>query len=68
MSKHCIYCRKQIAEDAVLDVCKSCGVAVWGEKMFDAIVKNMENARDVGDLFQGSVTEDIEQKGLRRAV
>ena len=57
MGKHCIYCKTQIDENSVLDVCTRCGIGVWGEKMFNAIVQNMENAREAGDLFQGSVTD-----------
>ena len=57
--KNCIYCKTKIADDFVVDVCKSCGLKVWGERMFNAIIKNMETARDAGDLFQGSVTKDI---------
>ncbi len=57
--KNCIYCKIKIADDVVVDVCKSCGHKVWGERMFNAIIKNMENARDVGDLYQGSVTKDM---------
>jgi len=57
MSKNCIYCKRELAEHDVIDVCKSCGVQVWGEKMYDSIVDNMENAREDGNLHQGSVTE-----------
>ena len=56
MAKQCIYCKAEISQDSVIDFCKRCGVGVWGEKMFAAIVQNMENARDAGDLNQGSVT------------
>ena len=56
MVKKCIYCKFEISQDSVMDVCESCGHKVWGEKMFAAIVSNMENAREVGDLFQGSVS------------
>ena len=59
MVKNCIYCKASIKEESVLDVCKNCGVQVWGEKMFNAIVQNMENARSVGDLYQGSITKDM---------
>jgi hypothetical protein len=31
---------------SVIDFCSRCGVGVWGEKMFQAILKNMEQARD----------------------
>ena len=58
MVKTCIYCKSEIALDSVVDVCDKCGIGVWGEKMFKAIIKNMQNARDVGDLNQGSVTMD----------
>ena len=57
MAKHCIYCKSSIDDNTVVDVCRRCGVGVWGEKMFQAIIDNMEGHRDSGDLFQGSVTE-----------
>jgi len=56
MAKKCIYCKNEIDEDCVLDVCTRCGIGVWGEKMFNAIKKSMEGARETGDLFQGSVS------------
>jgi hypothetical protein len=57
MTKKCVYCNSQLADDAVVDVCERCGRAVWGEKMFNAIKTNMHDARGKGNLFQGSVCE-----------
>lgn len=57
MVKKCIYCKAEIDEDSVIDFCRRCGLSVWGEKMFDAIVKNMEGARQSGDLNQGMVSD-----------
>jgi hypothetical protein len=57
MAKNCIYCRSEIAADAVLDVCQRCGHGVWGEKMYNAIVKSMEGAKSDGNLMQGSITQ-----------
>lgn len=54
--KKCIYCREEISEGSVIDFCERCGCQHFGEKMFKAIVKNMEEARDKGDLHQGSVS------------
>lgn len=62
--KHCIYCKREISLEQVIDVCASCGFKVWGEKMFNAIVQNMENAKEVGDLYQGSVTEPAPKSEL----
>jgi len=62
MSKKCIYCKQEIAQESVIDFCKSCGVKVWGEKMFGAIVKNMEKARTDGDLYQGSVSSSAQNR------
>src|SRR3989338_2369947 len=53
----CVYCKTQISESSVVDVCRRCGLGVWGEKMFNAIIQNMEGARESGDLYQGSVWE-----------
>ena len=50
MSKKCIYCKIEVSEESVIDFCSRCGKGVWGEKMFNAIVKNMEEARSKGDL------------------
>ncbi len=50
MVQKCIYCGSEIHDDRPLTVCNRCGVKVWGEKMFKAIVENMEKARDNGDL------------------
>lgn len=55
MVRSCIYCKKNIHESSVIDFCERCGIGVWGEKMFRAIVQSMEKSRDAGDLFQGSV-------------
>ena len=54
--KKCIYCGETISEESVIDFCKRCGIGVWGEKMFNAILSNMEEARDKGDLFQTGIS------------
>ena len=48
--KKCIYCSREIPDECVIDFCEICGKNVWGEKMFNTIVKNMEEARENGDL------------------
>ncbi|MFA5020232.1 MAG: hypothetical protein WC533_03990 [Candidatus Pacearchaeota archaeon] len=55
MAKKCIYCSCEIPEESVIDFCERCGVGVWGHKMFKAIKQSMEDARESGDLNQGSV-------------
>ena len=56
MAKHCIYCKSEIDESSVVDVCMRCGHAVWGDKMFKAIIDNMESAKKSGSLEQGSIS------------
>ena len=62
MVKKCIYCKVEVPEESVIDFCKRCGVGVWGEKMFNAIVDSMEKSRTSGDLFQGSVSNPVAPK------
>ena len=50
MPKKCIYCSKEIDETSVIDFCERCGVGVWGGRMFNAIVKNMEDAQNKGNI------------------
>ena len=57
MYKKCIYCGKEISQESVIDFCSVCGKGVWGEKMFDAIVQNMEEAREKGDLVHANSPE-----------
>lgn len=61
MSK-CVYCKCEISDERAVDVCSKCGVKVWGEKMFQAIIDNMGNAKIKGDLHQGSVNVDFNKK------
>ena len=60
--KKCVYCNAEIPENSVIDVCDRCGVGVWGEKMFKAIKKNMEDAKQNGDLEFNSGDITTEKK------
>lgn len=58
----CVYCKCEINDDRAVDVCNRCGVKVWGEKMFQAIVDNMGNAKEKGDLNQGLINVETAPK------
>jgi len=62
MAKKCIYCKSEIPDESVIDFCSRCGKGVWGEKMFNTIIKNMEEARSRGDLVSTNLigpTKDL---------
>ena len=61
MAKKCIYCKSDISDGRAMEVCDNCGQKVWGKKMFDTIVKNMEAARENGDLCHDNLTRGIPQ-------
>ena len=50
MSKKCLYCQKELPLESVIDFCERCGKGVFGDKMFNTIVQNMEDAREKGDI------------------
>jgi len=60
MYKKCIYCGAEILRESVIDFCSKCGKDVWGEKMFNAIVQNMEEARRKNDLVPTNFPEHPE--------
>ncbi len=62
MAKKCIYCDVEISDESVIDFCEKCGKGVWGEKMFNTIVENMNNAKNNGDLCHSRVDETGEFK------
>ena len=62
MSQKCIYCGAEISDDRSLTVCNRCGIKVWGEKMFNAILQNMETAKENGDLCHMNNTCPINKK------
>jgi len=53
--KKCLYCSCDIDENSVIDFCEKCGRGVFGDKMLQTIIKNMNNAREKGDLHQGII-------------
>ena len=59
MTKKCIYCGDEISDECVVDFCKRCGEGVWGSKMFNTIVKNMETARANGDLCHDNMIRKV---------
>ncbi len=62
MVKKCIYCSAEIPDECVIDFCERCGKSVWGEKMFNTIVKNMETARANGDLCHDNVIRNVSEE------
>jgi hypothetical protein len=51
--KKCIYCKADLNEESLIDFCERCGREVFGDKMFNVIVRNMTEASKRGDLEQG---------------
>jgi len=48
--KKCVYCSREINENSVVDICNSCMLDVWGPKMAETIISNMEKQREKGEL------------------
>lgn len=63
--KKCIYCKAEIEDESVIDFCERCGKGVWGEKMFNAIVQKMNEARENNDLCHDNVFIGSAEKGTK---
>jgi len=52
--KKCLYCGCEIDESSVIDFCERCGINAFGEKMFQAIIENMNKAKEnlYPDMFK----------------
>ena len=61
MKKKCIYCGKEVPSESLVDFCEICGKGVWGEKMFNAILKNMKEAHEKGDLCSTNLKENTQK-------
>jgi len=55
MANRCVYCKCDLDARKALSVCKSCGVKVWGLKMYEAIDSQMNDAKETGNLEQGNI-------------
>lgn len=50
--KRCVYCKIELSDSNIIDFCEKCGRGAFGDKLFDAIKKNMYEASLRGDLEQ----------------
>jgi uncharacterized UBP type Zn finger protein len=57
MSSKCIYCCSEISPDRTMQICDNCGIKVWGEKMFKAILNSTETEKEKGNMELGRVSE-----------
>lgn len=48
--KKCIYCECKLDNENLVDFCEKCGKNAFGEKIFMAIMQNMNEASKRGDL------------------
>ena len=64
--KKCIYCSIKILDKNIIDFCDKCGVGVFGEKMFNAIKRNMEEANEKGDLTYNSPNTFKQEKAFSK--
>ena len=56
MAKRCFYCSTEIDSNSVVDMCYKCMYQVWGEKMTQTIIANMEREKIAGNLELGQVS------------
>lgn len=59
MIKKCVYCKNDLYDKRAVDVCDRCGIGVWGQRMFNVILQEMNKADERGDLgIEHTLPED----------
>lgn len=58
----CVYCKGNVPEERVMQICDKCGVRVWGAKMFEAILKGTNSEAEKGNMELGRVGEEAEKQ------
>jgi uncharacterized UBP type Zn finger protein len=51
MLKKCIYCKKEISQESVIDFCSNCGIGVWGGKCLMQLLRRWRMLVPEGILF-----------------
>ena len=57
MSAKCVYCCSEVSSERAMQICDRCGIKVWGEKMFRAILSSTETEKEKGNMELGRVSE-----------
>ena len=51
MLKKCIYYKKEISQESVIDFCSNCGIGVWGGKCLMQLLRRWRMLVPEGILF-----------------
>jgi hypothetical protein len=54
----CVYCRCDVPSERTMQICDRCGIRVWGDKMFKAILQSTDCEREKGNMELGCVSEN----------
>lgn len=57
MSSKCVYCCSEVPLERTMQICDRCGIKVWGEKMFKAILSSTECEKEKGNMELGRVSD-----------
>lgn len=57
MAEKCVYCKGEVPLERTMQICDSCGIKVWGKKMFGAILNSTNCEKEKGNMELGRVSE-----------
>jgi hypothetical protein len=68
MVNKCLYCKIELTDGRVVDICDCCGEGVWSKKMFATIKANTSEAMDNNDLCHNRTSDDVREPEAPNAV